>query len=132
MSAFSNKMEADIVNYFLRNQQAVTPAETLYLALFTDDPGESGYANEATYDGYARQVITFREIDGSGNTSNDIQVTFPANTGIQQVIADAAVYDSPDYGTGNQILHGGLSAPKTLDENDVLSFADGALVLNID
>ena len=131
MSAFSNKMEADIVNYFLRNQ-SVTPASTLYLALFTADPGESGYANEADYQGYLRQEITFRAIDGSGNTSNDTQITFPANAGTQQVINDAAVYDSPDAGTGNQILHGGLSAPKTLDQNDVLSFADGALVLNID
>ena len=131
MSAFSNKMEADIVNYFLRNQ-SVTPATTLYLALFTSDPGESGSANEATYTNYARQEITFRAIDGAGNTSNDMAVTFPANGGAQQVIADAAVYDSPDAGSGNQILHGGLSAPKTLDTNDVLSFADGALVLNID
>jgi|TARA_B110000483_G_C18020956_1_gene474990 hypothetical protein len=131
MSAFSDFTENQIVEHFLRSNNQDTTGRTLYLGLFTSDPGESGYANEATYTGYARQEITFTAIDASGNTSNQGIITFPANLGTTQIIADAAVFDSLTVGTGNQILHGGLTADKTLDLNDVLSFAANALVLNI-
>jgi hypothetical protein len=131
MSAFSNFTESQIVEHFLRANQQDTTGRTLYLALFQDDPGESGNANEATYTGYERKEITFTEIDPDGNTSNQSIITFPANLGATQIIRDAAVYDSITVGAGNQILHGGLTADKTLDLNDVLSFAANALVLNI-
>ena len=130
MSAFSNETEAAIVNHFLRGS-AVPVAGDLWLALFTVDPGETGFANEATYTGYSRQLITFTEIDENGNTSNANAVLFPANTGTSQLITASAVYDSGITTSGAQVIHGGLITPKTLDLNDLLSFAAGSLVLNI-
>ena len=131
MSAFSNEMEAKIVLHFLVGTTQ-TASTNLYLALFTADPGESGFASEATYTGYtARQPITFTQIDGSGNTMNDGAVSFPANTGTTQVIRYAAVYDTSVPGTGTMVIHGQLAADKTLDNGDVLAFADNALVLNV-
>lgn len=131
MSAFSDYTENQIVEHFLKSNNQDTTNRVLYLALFTNDPGESGYQYEATYNGYARRPIGFTSIDSNGNTSNDQIITFPANLGTTQIISDAAVYDSSTIGAGNQILHGGLTADKTLDLNDVLSFAANALVLNI-
>jgi len=130
MSAFSNTTEADIVNHFLRGE-AVPVVGDLYLALFTVDPGESGFNNEATYLGYERQLITFTEIDGNGNTTNANAILFPANLGTSQTIAASAVYDSSETQEGVQVIHGGLTTPKTLELNDLLAFGVGGLVLNI-
>ena len=130
MSAFSNETEAAIVNHFLRGA-AVPVAGDLWLALFTVDPGETGFANEATYTGYSRQLITFTEIDENGNTANVTPILFPANVGTSQVITASAVYDSATSQDGIQVIHGGLITPKTLELNDLLSFATGSLVLNI-
>jgi hypothetical protein len=130
MSAFSNKTEADIVNHFLRGV-AVPASGDLYLALFTVDPGESGFNNEATYLGYERQLISFTEINGDGDTTNAEAILFPANLGDSQTITASAVYDSADTQAGIQVIHGGLIAPKTLNLNDLLAFGVGGLVLNI-
>ena len=130
MSAFSNETEANIVNHFLRGI-AVPESGDLYLALFTVDPGETGFDNEATYIGYERQLITFSEIDDDGNTFNANALLFPANLGDSQTITASAVYDSADTQAGVQVIHGGLVTPKTLVLNDLLSFSLGSLVLNI-
>lgn len=130
MTAFSNLTEAAIVDHFLRGQ-AQAASGTLYLALFTADPGESGYTNECTYQGYERRVITFSQIDVNGNTSNDTAIYFPANQGNNQTVAAAAVLDSEDAYTGNLVIHGAVTVEKTLELNDLLSFAIGGFVLNI-
>jgi len=135
MSAFSNEMEANIVSHFLQGTAVAhtggAGTEKVYLALFSGaGPGETGNANEVSYSGYARQHITFSGLDSNGNTSNTAIVTFPANPdSTAVVVAHAGVY-STLAGT-TQLLHGALVASKTLDQNDVLSFGIGALVLNI-
>ena len=131
MSAFSNKTEAAIVDHFLRGVEVPVSGD-LYLGLFTADPGESGFANEATYEGYARVLITFTEIDENGNTSNAEALLFPPNVSqVDQTIAAAAVYDSADVSDGNQVIHGGLIDAKTLSFNDLMSFPVGSLVLKV-
>jgi hypothetical protein len=137
MSAFSNEMEANIVSHFLQGT-AVTASggsgsAKVYLALFSGvGPGETGYPNEVSYTNYVRQHITFSPLDSNGNTSNTAIVTFPANPdSAAVVVAHAGVYSTDGGGTGIQLLHGALVASKTLDQNDVLSFGVGALVLNI-
>jgi len=137
MSAFSNEMEANIVSHFLQGTAVAhtggAGTEKVYLALFSGaGPGETGNANEVSYSGYVRQHITFTPLDSSGNTSNAAIVTFPANPdSAAVVVAHAGVYSTDGGGTGIQLLHGALVASKTLDQNDVLSFGVGALVLNI-
>ena len=131
MSAFSNKTEAAIVDHFLRGVEVPVSGD-LYLGLFTADPGESGFNNEATYEGYARQMIKFTEIDENGNTSNAEALLFPANVSqVDQTIAAAAVYDSADANDGNQVIHGGLIDSKVLGFNDLMSFPVGSLVLKV-
>lgn len=133
MSAFSNNLESNIVDHFLRNS-AVTPAANLYLALYeSTGPTDTGsYANETDYTGYLRRAITFTAIvTATGATSNVDVITFPANGGSAHTITYAAVFDSITAGAGTMLLHGALVANKTLDQNDVLSFAANALVLTV-
>lgn len=134
MSAFSDAIEIDIIKHFLCGTSGITGAvgASLSLALFTADPGDTGYANEATYPGYVRRPIAFVVPTGTtGVTSNTVEIPFPANTGSSQIITHAAVYNNANTGQGTMFIHGQLVAPKTIDTNDVLSFAANALVLTV-
>lgn len=131
MTAFSDYMEAQIVNHFLRNTPAPSPA-TVYLALFTADPTDAAAANETNYTNYLRQSSSWTAIDASGETKNTNALTFPANgnASAAAVITHAAIFDAPTG--GNMLLHGPLTENKTIPVGDVLAFAPESLVLGLD
>ncbi len=130
MSALSNYLEGEIVEYFLRSQTAAQPGQ-LYLALFTSNPSDAGGGTEVSYGAYERKAIDFTTYDsGTGKTKNTALIQFAANDGIQVTVTGAAVFDA--LNNGNMFLWGGLAANKILDTNDVLSFAQEALELTLD
>jgi hypothetical protein len=131
MGALSNYLEEKIVEHFLRNSAVASPA-TVYLALFTSDPTETGSGTEASYVNYARQPAAWTALDGNGQTKNTTTVTFPANgnASASVVVTHAALFDAATG--GNMLLHGALASSKTLQVGDVLSFAPNALTLTLD
>lgn len=69
MSA-TNATEDLILNWLLRNTAPVTVG-SVYVALFTSDPGETGsYASEVAGNGYDRQLVTFSDPALGGSSSN--------------------------------------------------------------
>ena len=129
MPAFSNDTENKIVEHFLRGSAQTSPT-TVYLALFTSDPTDAGSGNECSFADYARQVSTWSAFS-SGSTSNAGVITFPAKGDAGTVVVShVGVYDHPS--AGNLIIHGELSPTKSLAQTDVLTFAIGAIVLNLD
>lgn len=133
MSAFSDYLEREIVDFWLRGINK-TPPTTVYLALFQSDPTEEiGGGIETAYSGYARQAVTWTAIDeATGQTKNSTVITFPANGNAAQSvnITHAAVFDQ--LTGGNKLLYGPLASSKSLAPGDVLSFAPDALALTID
>ena len=142
MSAFSDELEVMIINHFLSttastagSPQAVGFGQTavpLYLGLFVNPgPNESGNANEVQWTNYGRKIIKFAPVTGgTGITQNSELVEFLPNGGVSAVtVTHAAVYTAITGGV--MMLHGELVSPKTVDANDVLSFAANALVLTV-
>lgn len=131
MGAFSNYMEEKIVEHFLRNN-AITPPTTVYLALFESDPGEASGGTETAYTGYARQASAWTALDASGQTKNSGAITFPANgnASASATITHIVLYDAAS--AGNRLLYAPLTASKTLNVGDVLSFAANAIVFGLD
>lgn len=129
--AFSDYMEAKIVDAFLRNT-AYTPAATVYLALFESDPGEATGGTETAFTNYVRQPAAWTALDGAGQTKNSALITFPANANVSATatITHIGIYDAAT--TGNRLLYGALTAPKALAPGDVLAFAANALVFTLD
>lgn len=130
MGAFSNYMEAEIVKAFLR--KATYTGADVYVGLFESDPGEASGGTETAYASYARQVATWTELDGSGQTKNVGALTFPANGNAVNAatITHICLFDA--LTSGNRLLYAALSAPKTLSPGDVLSFATNAIVFGLD
>jgi hypothetical protein len=84
------------LNHFFRNT-ATTPATTLYLALFTSDPGRDGSGTEVSGGSYVRQAITFGapSFDAISNTGT---VTFPVATAPWGTITHWAIFDAVSSG----------------------------------
>lgn len=125
--SFSNYLENKVLLHVF-GATAYTAPSTLYVALFTSDPGETGSGTEVSGGSYARQTITFTV---TGNqASNTSAVEFPTATGSWGTITYAAVYDA--LSGGNLLAYGALTTPKTIASGDVLRIPAGDFDINLD
>lgn len=109
-------------------------AGSLYVALFTSDPGEAGsQANEAAYTSYARVAVA-RSAGGwtvSGNqVSNTSAVTFPQATGGSETITHFGIMTASS--SGDMLYSGALTASLAVSNGITPEFATGQLTITED
>lgn len=125
--SFSNYLENKVLLHVF-GATAYTAPTTLYVGLFTTDPGEGGTGTEVSGGSYARQTVTFTV---SGNiASNTAAVEFPTATASWGTITYAAVYDAVTG--GNLLASGGLTTSKTISSGDVFRIPAGDLDITLD
>lgn len=131
MSNLTNYAENKVIDALFRGQALGAPA-TMYFALFTSDPTETGAAGtEITGGSYARAAVTASLINfagtqsagsttassgTSGQTSNNVAITFPAPTANWGVATHYALMDASTG--GNAWVSSPLTAPKTINNGD--------------
>ena len=155
MAAWSDFAENKLIDWFFRAQAigitgasaaAGTGPTTLYVALLTAAPSDTGGGTEVTGGSYARVAVTsslanwagtqgagttVASSGTSGTTSNNNAVTFPAPTANWGVVTHSAVYDATSG--GNLIAWGALTTSKTVNNGDAApSYAAGQLTFQID
>jgi hypothetical protein len=122
----SNYLENKLLDHFLATTSYTAPSD-VYVALMTvaeDDTGTAG--TEVSGGSYARQTATF-DAAASGATQNSSNIDFtdmPACT-----VVGIAIYDAST--AGNLLVHGTLTANKSLDAGDTLRIATGDLDISI-
>lgn len=125
--SFSNYLENKVLLHVF-GATAYTAPSTLYVALFTSDPGETGSGTEVSGGSYARQTIAFTV---TGNqASNTSAVEFPTATASWGTVTYAAVYDA--LSGGNLLAYGALTTSKTIASGDVLRIPAGDFDINLD
>lgn len=135
MAAFSDYLEQGILNHSLRGQTLPTPS-TIYLALFTSNPTDSGIGFEVVDSAYVRQDMakggsissgwTPPATSGEGHAISNAQVIqFPPVADGAITVTHYALYDAQTG--GNLLYHGEFTVSKTLEINDVLSIDIGGL-----
>lgn len=140
MSAMSDFLENKLIDLIFRNR-AYGPPATIYIALFTAAPGETGGGTEVTGGAYARVQIgpsdaawestqgTTTAVASSGTggaTQNGSTATFPTPTANWGVITHFAIMDAVTG--GNYLMYGALAQAKTVNNGDPApSFAAGAI-----
>lgn len=114
-----------------------TRVATVYVAAFTAAPTDAGGGTEVTGGSYARVAVTnnatnFPAATGTSPASktNGTPVTFAVATAAWGTVVAGAVYDA--LTGGNLLYWGTLSANKTIDINDQLVFAAGAITFTED
>ncbi len=121
MTAMSDYLEAALTGWFEASSFLSVPTD-FYLALFTSATTDAGGGTEVTGGSYARLVVSFTA------ATSDVDLLFsdlPACT-----VTHAAIMDASS--AGNMLLHGPLTAPKSVAAGDSLLFVAGAIDLSFD
>lgn len=126
--ALSNYLEDKLLDHAFRNTSYSPPA-TVYAALMTAAPGETGGGTEVSGGGgsYSRQAITFGA-SSAGAMANTAAVTF---TGLPvATITHFAIYDAAT--NGNLLAYGALASQIVTVLNSEIEFAIGDIDLTMD
>ena len=97
---------------------SATAPQTMYLALYLNDPSDSGGGTEVSYSGYARQPITFSAPAPSGGgmaIQNDTAITFAEATVDVGNATHVGVLDS--LTGGNMYVYGPLAEVLNIQAN---------------
>ena len=117
--SFSNYLEDAVLNHvFGSGSGTYTPASTLYVALFTSAPSDTGGGTEVSGGGYARQTGTFTT--SSGTASNDSAIEYPTATADYGTVVAMGIFDASSG--GNLLAYGTLTTSKNVSSGDVLRF----------
>lgn len=126
MSAFSNYLENKVLLHVFGGSAYSAPT-TLYLALYTSDPGDGNTGTECSGTSYARQTITFSVVNDTA--SNNAAVEFPVAGSSWGTITHVGILDQ--LTSGNLLAHGALTASKAIASGDVFRVENGDLDITL-
>jgi hypothetical protein len=131
MAGKSNYLEGKFLDELYGGTAFSAPA-TIYVALFTTAPADSGGGSEVSGGSYARAAVTNNATNwpaASGTPrmkSNGTVVTFPAPTANWGTVTHFGTFDAAT--SGNLLHWGALSSSKVISNGDgAPSFAAGAI-----
>lgn len=127
MTDLSDYTETSALNILLR-AASLTGAATVYMALFTVNPSDSGGGTEAAFVSYARQAITFGA-PASQTITNTNTLTYAAVTVSPVTITAIGIFDAST--SGNLLAWKALSPTLAYAINDIPLFDVGAITVTI-
>jgi hypothetical protein len=127
MSEMSNYLENALVNVTLRATAYTAPA-TVYVSLWTSNPGDDASGTEVSGGSYARTAVTFAA-PSNGVTTNSADVTFPTCTSAWGVVGWIGINDSTSG--ANLLYHSPLDTSKTIDSGDIFKISTGNLSVTL-
>lgn len=125
--SFSNFLENKVLLHVFGATPYTAPA-TLYVGLFTSNPGEAGGGTEVSGGSYARQTAAFTV--AANLASNTAAVEFPTASASWGTITYAAIFDAASG--GNMLAYGALTASKTIATGDVFRIPAGDYDITLD
>ena len=141
MSASSDYLEKKLLDHLLlRNTAAYLGETTLYIGLFSADPGESGVTSEFTLGtgAYARVAVTNDEtqfppcaITGTPTKTNGTVLSFPTATTAWGTATHWAIFNDDGSPAGDMIAHGALATSFAIQIGKTPKIPIGALSLTI-
>lgn len=114
MSSFSDYLENKVLGHVFGAAAYSAPA-TLYLALYTVAPSDTGGGTEVSGGSYVRKTCAFTV---TGNlATNTAAVEWPTATGSWGTVVAVGVFDA--LTSGNLLAYGNLTASKAIASGDV-------------
>lgn len=128
MAEMSNYLENALINATLRNTSYTSPT-TVYVGLYTTDPGEGNTGTEVSGGSYARTAVTFGA-PSNGVSTNSGAVTFPTATGTWGTVTHIGILDAST--SGNLLYYTPLDASKSIASGDVFTISVGNLSVTLE
>lgn len=124
MAGFSDYLETKVLNHVFGGTSYTAPT-TLYVALYTAAPSDSGGGTEVTTSGtaYARQSMAFTT--SGGTTSNTSAVEYATATADYGTVVAMGIFDAST--SGNLLAYGTLTTSKSVSSGDVFRFNASAV-----
>lgn len=130
--SFSDYLELEVLDHVFGAAAYSAPA-TLYFALFTAAPDDTGGGTEATGGSYARKSVTNNATNfpaaAAGAKSNGTAITFVTATAPWGTILAMAVFDDPS--AGNMLAWCTLTENKVVGTGDIFTIAVGDFDLTL-
>lgn len=138
MSDLTDYLEGQIMDWSFLNTAFDSSPGTLYIALHTDDPTESGDANEVSAADYSRADVPAgtgeftKDTSGTGTSiSNDGEISFGTATNDWGTVSHFSIWTDQQGGSGNPLWYSSLSTSKTVNTDDEIRFQAGDLTAQI-
>lgn len=129
MAALSDHAEKLLLDWMMTSGTATRPT-AWFVALYTAAPSDSGGGTEVSGAGYARQAVAFSAAaTPGGTTSNTADVSFTAAGGNYGTVTHLGIFDASS--SGNLLWHGALTADKTVEDGDTITFTAGNIDLTM-
>ncbi len=126
--SFSDYLEDKLLKHAFTNT-SYTPASSLYVALYTVAPSDTGGGTEVSGGSYARTSVSF-SVSGTGTLcTNSAAVEFAAATASWGTIVAVSIYDNTSG--GNMLAWADLATNKTIDSGDIFRIPAGDLDITL-
>ena len=123
--AFSDYLEDKVLEHVFGGNAYSAPS-TLYVALYTSAPSDTGGGTEVSGGGYVRKTSTFN-VTGTNPTtaSNAGAIEYPTATANYGTVVAVGIFDASS--SGNLLAYANLTASKVVSTGDVFRFNTGDL-----
>jgi hypothetical protein len=125
MAGFSDYLEDKVLDHVFGGN-AYTAPSTLYVALYTVAPTDTGGGTEVSGGGYVRQSGAFT-VSGTNPTtaSNTAAIEYPTATANYGTVVAVGIFDASS--SGNLLAYANLTTSKVVSTGDVFRFNTGDL-----
>ena len=129
MAGFSDYLEDKVLDHVFGGT-AYTAPTTLYVALYTVAPTDTGGGTEVSGGGYVRKTATFTVSGTSPTTaSNSAAVEYPTATANYGTVVAVGIFDA--LSGGNLLAYANLDTSKVVSTGDVFRFNSGDLDITL-
>jgi len=128
MAELSNYLENKLLDHVLRNESFTSPT-TVYVGLYTSNPGDDNSGTEVSGGSYVRQILNVTTAT-AGIVTSSADVTFPQATAQWGTISHIGLLDA--LSSGNLLMHTPLTTSRAVEVGDVLKIATGSLTASLD
>jgi len=125
--SFTNFLETEILDHVFAGA-AYTAPTTLYLALYTAAPSDTGGGTEVSGGAYVRKSVAFTTTGDT--TSNNAAVEWPTASANWGTVSHIGVFDSLS-GSTNLMAYAELTTSKTISSGDVFRVPSGDLDITL-
>ena len=129
MSGFSDYLEDKVLDHVFGGNAYSAPG-TLYVALYTVAPSDTGGGTEVSGGAYARQTAAFT-VSGTNPTtaSNTAAIEYPTATADYGTVVAVGILDASSG--GNLLAYSTLDSSKVVSSGDVFRFNAGDLDITL-
>lgn len=118
-------------NLFNSQVDPALPTE-YYIGLSTSTPSVdgTGVTEPNVSAGYARVLLTNLSAPTSGVVTNNAAISFDESTAGWGTMTHFVIFDSAEVGTGNLLMFGALSTPRSVETATIMTIKEGYLKLS--